>query len=112
MITNNQSNDKARSTTFHVPAAKPPPDLEADRAKELASRWGMGEYYSSCQPQEWLAEGLLLEGEPAAFAGPLKGMKTTLAVEMTICLAAGLPVLGRFAVPRPFKVLAFFAENH
>jgi hypothetical protein len=43
--------------------------------------------------------------------GPPKSLKTFLALEMAISVATATPCLGRFAVPRPGRVLLFAAED-
>jgi hypothetical protein len=65
---------------------------------------------STARP-EWAVEGVLVRGQPCLFGGPNKSLKTSLAVELAVALAAGRPFLGRYAVPRPLRVALFSGES-
>jgi DNA polymerase I-like protein with 3'-5' exonuclease and polymerase domains len=61
--------------------------------------------------QHWLVEQLLPEGGLFMLSGHPGTGKTTLALQICMQIAAGRPVLGRFNVPKPFKVLYYQADN-
>jgi hypothetical protein len=59
----------------------------------------------------WLIEDLWVgEGVGIIGAAP-KSYKTWIALEMAVAVASGTPCFGRFAVPNPGPVIAFFAED-
>jgi hypothetical protein len=59
----------------------------------------------------WLIEGLWAEEGVGIVGGAPKCLKTWLALEMALSVAAGKPVLDTYAVPRSGPVLVFAAED-
>lgn len=60
---------------------------------------------------EWYAEWFLAKGQPAVFAGPPKGMKTSALVDLGVSFATATPHLGKWAVPRRVKVAIVSGES-
>lgn len=60
---------------------------------------------------EWLIETIFVRGQPGGLFGGKKSLKTTLIVELLICLAAGLRFLGRFKVVRAVRVMVMSGES-
>lgn len=108
------------------------PDLAADERREELARQAIamlaqvkGEVPPAALtwPQFSLAEGLALPpakylvygaigtGDIGMIYGDAAAGKTYLAIDLAICLAAGLPWMGRWAVPAPCKVLYFISEG-
>lgn len=61
--------------------------------------------------QRWLIEELWSFGAVGIIGGEPKCCKSFLALGMAVALASGQPCLGRFAVPRPGRVLLYAAED-
>ena len=59
----------------------------------------------------YLIDGILAEGRPQVIAGPYKSLKTSVAIDMAISLAAGRKFLGEFWVERNCRVLNYSAES-
>ncbi len=59
----------------------------------------------------YLVEGVLPAGQLCVAGGPEKGQKSNLLIDMAVSLATGKPWLGRFAVPKPVKVLLLTGET-
>jgi hypothetical protein len=59
----------------------------------------------------WLVEGVLVTGQPAVLGGPRKALKTSVAVDLALSLAAGKSFLGRFPVPSPRRVGVISVEQ-
>ena len=62
--------------------------------------------------QEFLIPRILVRGQPAVASGPTKSLKTTIVgVDLGISLAAAVPFLGAFPVPRPVRVAIVSGES-
>ncbi len=59
----------------------------------------------------WLARGILVEGEACVLGGPSKAMKTSVLVDLAVSLASGSPFLGRFEVGEPVPVMIISGES-
>lgn len=59
-----------------------------------------------------IIRGLWPEGSLGFISGPPKARKTWLAMHMAVCVSSGRPVLGRFAVPKPVRVLYVALEGN
>lgn len=59
----------------------------------------------------FLIDGIMTEGQPQLYGGPSKSMKTSVLVDQCISLAAGVPFLGRFIVPKAKRVLLLSSES-
>ncbi len=70
-----------------------------------------GELVRSSFELTYAINQLLVEGQNAILAGPHKSMKTTFAVKMAVSLATGRMFLGRFSVPRPYRVCMMSGES-
>ena len=60
---------------------------------------------------DFLCRGVLAREQPAIFGGPHKAFKTSIALELAVCLATGTPFLDHFDVPAPVKVCFFSGEG-
>ncbi len=80
-------------------------DLCAEDANELLAKDG--------QPDapDWLVQGVLVAKEPATIGGPIKSLKTSIAMDLAISLGTGTPFLGHFPVPKPRPVLFYSGES-
>ncbi len=61
--------------------------------------------------REWLIEHILVAGQPGVMGGPKKTMKTSLAIDMAICLGSGKPFLGVFRAPRRLRAAVLSGES-
>ena len=61
--------------------------------------------------RHWLVEQLWADEAVGILGGEPKCGKSFLALQMGVAVASGAPCLGRFAVPRPGRVLVFPAED-
>src|SRR6266404_9545503 len=67
---------------------------------------------STSGPQtQWLVEGLWSDQAVGIVGGEPKCCKSFLALDIAVAVAAGIPCLRRFAVPRPGRVLLYAAED-
>src|SRR5262245_54977200 len=60
---------------------------------------------------EWLVESVLLADQPAVVAGPIKAMKTSIAVDLALSLGTGSDFLGHFPVTRRVPVAVFSSQG-
>ncbi|AGA28737.1 AAA family ATPase [Singulisphaera acidiphila] len=60
---------------------------------------------------EWFIEGVSVKGETGAIGGPSKSLKTSLLIDYAISLGSATPFLGKFRVPRPFRVGLISGES-
>ena len=72
---------------------------------------GSAEFFATEYRVDWLLPGVLVKGQPAVIAGPSKGMKTSVAIDMAVSLAAGRPFLGKFPAPRRVRVAVVSGES-
>jgi len=63
------------------------------------------------EEHRWLITGLWSEQAVGIVGGELKCCKSFLALDLAVAVAAGVPCLRRFAVPRAGRVLLFAAED-
>jgi hypothetical protein len=61
--------------------------------------------------REQIVEGLIASRQPGVLGGPFKGLKTTLAILVALCVATGKPFLDLFAVPKPRNVWFLSSES-
>lgn len=59
---------------------------------------------------EYFCDGLLERSQPGVIAGQYKSQKTTIAIELSYCLATGEPILGQFPVNGQYRVGMFSGE--
>jgi len=76
--------------------------LPVEQAYHLADR---------AEEQRWLVTGLWSEQAVGIVGGEPKCCKSFLALDLAVSVAAGVPCLRRFAVPRAGRVLLFAAED-
>jgi RecA-family ATPase len=62
-------------------------------------------------PPEYLIEGLIPKEGVGALAGEPKAAKSWDATYYAVCVAAGVPVFGRFSVYKPRRVFYYYAED-
>ena len=56
-------------------------------------------------------EGIMTEGQPQLYGGPSKSLKTSVMLDQFLSLAAKVPFLGRFAVPKAKRCLLLSSES-
>jgi hypothetical protein len=61
--------------------------------------------------QEFWIEDVLAARQPQLWGGPSKTLKTSLLVDQCLSLAAAVPFMGRFEVPKPRRVLLLSSES-
>jgi hypothetical protein len=87
-------------------AVDPPPPPEP-RFKFIPSDvFAAGDY----RPR-WFIPKVLVRGQPGVIAGPSKGMKTSVMIDMAVSLAAGRPFLGAFDIAEPARVAVVSGES-
>ena len=65
-----------------------------------------GDYRAS-----WLVKNVLTRGEPAGIGGPMKSLKTSIAVDLAISVATGTPFVGHFGVPHAVTTAIVSGES-
>jgi hypothetical protein len=60
---------------------------------------------------EWLVSRMLVRSQPGVIAGPSKALKTNTSIDLAVSLAAGVPVLGKFDVPKRTRVAVVSGES-
>ena len=83
---------------------------KADRPSRFAFVPSDAFAQSDYAPQ-WLIPRTLVLGQPGIVAGPRKGMKTSLMVDLAVSLASATPFLGEFPVPHPARVAVVSGES-
>src|SRR3974377_1721841 len=67
---------------------------------------------AECAPElRWLVTHLWSQDAVGIVGGEPKCCKSFLALDIAVAVAAGIPCLRRFAVPRPGRVLLYAAEG-
>jgi len=61
--------------------------------------------------QDFLIDNVLVENQPCILGGAKKCLKTSVLLDMALSLAAGVPFLRQFEVPRPRSVLVMTGES-
>jgi hypothetical protein len=84
--------------------------LTADSTPTNSSSW---KYHTgeAAAPPRWLIKHILPETGVALMAGVWGAYKTTIAVELSVCVMADLPFAGQFRVKRPGAVLYIALEG-
>jgi len=78
------------------------------RLLPVAPAWRLAE---DVPEQRWLVNGLWSEEAVGIVGGEPKCCKSFLALDLAVAVAAGVPCLRRFAVPRSGRVLLYAAED-
>jgi AAA domain/Bifunctional DNA primase/polymerase, N-terminal len=90
----------------------PHPDLPpiSDRAPNSGNSW---KYHSgeAAAPPHWLIKNILPETGVGIMSGVWGSFKTTIALELSVCVMASLPFAGQFCVKRPGAVLYIALEG-
>lgn len=93
------------------PAWKHPTLPVDENTSRVISPWVVGDVRRMLAepppPVEWLVEGLIPAGMPGILAGRANAGKSMLALEIGMCLAAGLSVLGRAVTPGAAQGVVF-----
>lgn len=71
-----------------------------------AAEFATGDYR-----QNYLVNRVLVEGEPAIVAGPMKSLKTNISLDLALSLTSGTPFLGEFTVPAQKRVAIISGES-
>jgi hypothetical protein len=90
----------------------PHPDLSPDFTEALAAS-GSWKYHTGAAPAPppWLIKSILPETGAAIMSGQWGAFKTTVALDISVCIMAGLPLAGRYPVKRRGAVLYFALEG-
>ena len=59
----------------------------------------------------YMIQDVMAENQPQLYSGPSKTLKTSILVDQGLSLAAAVPFLGRFDVPKPKRVLLLSSES-
>jgi RecA-family ATPase len=59
----------------------------------------------------YLCNGVLAKDQPTIIGGPTKSFKTSVGMELAVCLATGEKFLDQFKVPKPVPILFFAGEG-
>lgn len=96
-------------------AADPPTDRAGDESDEAAkSRYKFtdsADFRKANYTCEWFVDYFLARHHPAVVAGPSKGMKTSVLVDLAVSIATGTPFLGKWNVPKPVRVAIVSGES-
>ena len=63
------------------------------------------------KPMEYIIDGVMPVSKTGLLVAPGGTGKSMLLLQLSICVATGIPFLGRFPISKPGGVLAFFAED-
>jgi hypothetical protein len=90
----------------------PHPDLSSGFT-EAPAVGGSWKYHTGATPAPppWLIKGILPETGAAIMSGQWGAFKTTVALDISVCVMAGLPLAGRYPVKRRGAVLYFALEG-
>ena len=88
-----------------------PDDETIPRAVELFEVIDSAVFAVADFHQEFWIEDVLAAGQPQLWGGPSKALKTSLLVDQCLSLAAAVPFMGRFEVPKPRRVLLLSSES-
>jgi hypothetical protein len=61
--------------------------------------------------ESWLINGLVAEGLPFVIGGPVKSLKTSVAIDLVLSLGSGRPFLNHFQVPGRRRAMLFSGES-
>ena len=59
----------------------------------------------------WAIQDVMAENQPQLYSGPSKTLKTSILVDQVLSMAAAVPFLGRFDVPKSKRVLLLSSES-
>jgi len=90
---------------------KPQPQPPKKTNKFSFERISLRQLLDTDYDQNYLIEDVLVAGQPLIIGAPKKALKTTLMIEMAICLASGLPFLGKWKVNQPIRVGIMSGES-
>lgn len=100
------------STTAEIPAGGEPRQDTADEQDGYQFRpIAAAEFATGDYRQNFLVKNVLVEGEPAYIAGPVKSLKTTLAIDLALSLTSCTRFLGEFEVPASRRVAIISGES-
>jgi hypothetical protein len=97
-----------RTISAYLVAGAAPPAMERPSRFTFIDS---AEFLHADYRQESFISKILVRGQPGVIAGPSKGMKTSMLVDMAVSLAAAAPFLGEFPVPRPVRVALVSGES-
>ena len=89
---------------------RPPQDVQRPEEARFR-RWSISDLLSADLTFQWDATGLLVRPTYGLDTGELKSMKSYFGTSRAIGLAAGVPILGEWAVPERRRVLFYVAEG-
>jgi hypothetical protein len=88
--------------------------LPANEAEPKAPEfhfYDSSEFDSGDFAPQWLIKNCWVRGEPGVIGGPVKCLKTTLAVDFVISVASGKPFLEKWDVPNPTRTAIVSGES-
>ncbi|VTT99075.1 Uncharacterized protein OS=Planctomyces maris DSM 8797 GN=PM8797T_31408 PE=4 SV=1: AAA_25 [Gemmataceae bacterium] len=102
------------ATTCTPPAAVTDPPKPPDPPTPPKPRFniiGSAAFAGGDFRPEWLVSRALVRNQPGVIAGPSKALKTNLSIDLAVSLAAGVPFVGKFEVPKPVRVVIVSGES-
>ena len=89
------------------------PDIENEEDGQFGDFkvWPCPQLMDANLRQDFLIQNVLVEGQPCVVGGPKKCLKTSLLLDMAVSLAAGIPFLRCFDVPKRKSVLVMTGES-
>jgi hypothetical protein len=88
-----------------------PRGAESDEQPQRFRAWTIKELLTADLTYQWDAIGFLIRPTYGVDTGELKTLKSYFGMARMIGLAAGVPILGRWPVPKRLRVLAYVAEG-
>jgi hypothetical protein len=96
----------------HAPPWVPPEDRTSTaNAPDLFRRWAMADLLAEPTDFDWLIKGLLANPTYGQVAGEMKTLKSYITGFISVGLASGLPIFGKFSPPGPRPVVAYVGEG-
>jgi hypothetical protein len=102
------ANAQERSDAYEDPI---PPTAPGNRKVSRFKFVGSAAFATGDYRPEWLIKNVLVRSQPGVIAGPSKALKTNFSIDMAVSLAAGVDLLGTFAVTKKTRVVVVSGES-